>query len=100
MKEDFLLDHPTAEDCPKVVAIALGREALGDLLHVQHDVDARAVLAEHRLVRPALGCRRIFGRRGAQRLFELPAVAALGAGRRQAGLLQSGHAHLIIIALA
>lgn len=98
MDEHVLLHQPAAQHRAQVVAVALGGEAFADVAHVEHDVDARAVLAEHRLVGPALVGRRILRRLCAQRLLEGPTIAALWTRWRQTRLFEGRNAHLIIIA--
>lgn len=99
MKEKLLLHHSSAQDGSQVVAVLLGRQTLRDFGQVQQDVESPAVLAEIRLVGPALLGRWVLRRCGAERRFDLPAVASSGARRRQTRFLQRGNTDLIIIAL-
>lgn len=81
------------------MAVLFGRQTLRDFGQVQQDVESPAVLAEIRLIGPALLGGWILRRCGAERGFDLPAVAPSRARRRQARFLQRGNADLIVIAL-
>lgn len=99
MKEKLLLHHSSAQDGAQVVAVLLSGQTLRDFGQVQQDVKSPAILAEIRLVGPALLGRWVFRWCGAERGFDLPAVASSGTRWRQTRFLQRGNADLVIIAL-